>query len=173
MSFPAEYHKVAPWSRWLLDLHYKVFPQYAFVDRAWPTIGASLLCFAIIMSPHLRKLLSRRPLVWLGKISFPLYLLHGTFMRTILAWLLFARQHLVEMEERNGEETFVVKKYPLPGLPTFLVVMPIFFPILFFATHMWANKVEPHFGAITKTVEDICFGKRDAGKPLVLPTRHD
>ena len=173
MSFPAEYQKVQPWSRFLLNLHYKVFPTYAFLDRSWPTTGAALLCFTVIMSPHLRMILSRRPLLWLGKISFPLYLLHGSFMRSILAWLIFARQHLIEMEERNGAETYVVMKYPLPNFPTFLVVFPIFLPILFFSTHIWANKIEPHFGAITKVAEEICFGKREVSRSMILPTRQD
>ena len=166
MSFPAEYQKQAPWSRFLLKLHYKVFPAAAFVDRSWPAMGSALLCFTIIMSPQLRRVLSHRVFLWLGKISFPLYLLHGSFMRSILAWLLFAKQSLVEMEERNGSETYVVMKYPLPSMATFWVVLPIFFLILFPATHLWAIKVEPQFGAITKKAEEVFCGKSD---PPALP----
>ena len=173
MSFPSDFQKEQPWCRYLLGLHYKIFPTYAFVDRTWPTIGAALLCFTIIMSPHLRFALSRRPLLWLGKISFPLYLLHGSFMRSILSWLLFAKQRLVEFEERNGNETYVVMKYPLPRWPTFVLVMPIFFTVLLFATHYWAKKVEPHFGAITKTLEDVVFGKKELSRSMILPTRQD
>ena len=173
MSFPAEYQKEQTWCRFLLNLHYKIFPTYAFVDRTWPTMGSSLLCFTIIMSPHLRKILSKRPLLWLGKISFPLYLLHGSFMRSILSWLLFAKQSLVEFEEQNGSETYVIMKYPLPGASTFCIVLPIFFAVLFLATQFWATKIEPHFGAVTKLLEDIMFGKREINKPTILPTRHE
>ena len=132
-------------------------------------MGSVLLCFTIVMSPQLRRVLSHRVFLWLGKISFPLYLLHGSFMRSILAWLLFAKQSLVEMEERNGAQTYVVMKYPLPSAATFWVVLPIFFLVLFPATHLWAIKVEPHFGAITMKVEEICYGKSDPGRTATLP----
>lgn len=162
MSFPAEYQNSAPWSAFLLKWHYKIFPKDAVIDRCWPTMGALLLCLTIVMSPHLRRALSHRVLLWLGKISFPLYLLHGSFMRSILAWLLFANSALVEMEERDGAETYVVMRYPLPDYPTFVVVMPIFFAVLFGATHVWANRVEPHFGTVTKRLEEVMMGKETA-----------
>ncbi|KAL8721971.1 MAG: hypothetical protein Q9225_001446 [Loekoesia sp. 1 TL-2023] len=142
-------------------------PTNAEIMRFWPTIGAQLLTFSIVMSPHTRRALSHRWLLWLGKISFPLYLLHGSFMRSILAWLLFSRQQITEIEEEGKKHM----RYPLPGTPTFLVVMPIFFVILFTATHFWAIKVEPYFGIITKTAEDIMFGKSD--KTTALPVRRD
>lgn len=92
-------------------------------------------------------------------------------MRSILSWLLFAREHLVEFEERNGDQSTIVMKYPLPGYTTFVVVMPVFFVILFTATHLWAMKVEPQFGIITKKAEDLMFGKQE--RPPALPVRHD
>ncbi|KAL9130625.1 MAG: hypothetical protein Q9217_001239 [Psora testacea] len=173
MSFPAEFQQQARWSSFLLRLHHKIFSETALVDRTWPSMGALLLCFTIVMSPHLRRALAHKWLLWLGKISFPLYLLHGSFMRSILAWLLFANESLIEMEERNGSETYIVMKYPLPSTATFVVVMPVFFVILFTATHLWAQKVEPHFGAMTKKAEDIMFGKTDGARPTVLPVRQD
>lgn len=173
MSFPAEFQNQTGWTNFLLKLHYKIFPTGAFLDRSWPATGSTLLCFTIIMSPHLRKILSHRSFLWLGKISFPLYLLHGSFMRSILAWMLFANQELREYQEVNGADTYVVMKYPLPSATTFYIVMPIFFPLIFASTHLWAQRVEPHFGVITKRAEDILCGKKAVTKPSVLPTRHD
>ena len=170
MSFPSEYQKQAGWSHFLYKLHYKLFPAHSFIDRVWPLMGAVLLCFTAVMSPQLRRVLTHRVFLWLGKISFPLYLLHGSFMRSILAWLLFANQSLVEVQEQNGQQTYVVMKYPLPSTATFWFVIPIFFAILFPATHLWATKVEPHFGAITKKAEEIFRGKGDtSGRPTPLP----
>lgn len=171
MSFPSEYHEYAHWSSFLLDMYHKVAPEWAELSRFWPTIGSLLLCFTVVMSPHLRRILSHKFFLWLGKISFPLYLLHGSFMRSILSWLLFANSKLTEMEESNKGETYVVMRYLLPSIPTFMVVMPIFFAILFAATHFWAIKVEPYFGIITKRMEDLMTGKQE--RPPALPVRHD
>lgn len=167
MSFPSQFHDWAPWSDKLLQWYWKIAPNNAELMRFWPTIGAQLLAFSIVMSPHLRRALSHRWFLWLGKISFPLYLLHGSFMRSILAWLLFSRQQITEIEEEGKKNM----RYPLPGAPTFMVVMPMFFVILFTATHFWAVKIEPYFGIITKTAEDIMFGKKEASS--ALPVRND
>lgn len=171
MSFPSDYQNHAAWSKFLLEWHATLAPQNAELSRFWPTLGAQLLCFTIVMSPYLRRALSLRPFLWLGKISFPLYLLHGTFMRSLLSWLLFANQRLEEMEEHQGEETFVVMRYPLPPRSTFVVVLPIYFVILFYTAHVWTQKVEPHFGTITKRAEDLMFGKEQRTTPL--PVRQD
>ena len=167
MSFPSQFQDWARWSDFLLRWHNKIAPVNAELMRFWPTIGAQLLTFSIVMSPHLRRALSQRWLLWLGKVSFPLYLLHGSFMRSILAWLLFSRQKITEIEE-EGKKSM---RYPLPGIPTFLIAMPAFFVILFTATHFWATKIEPYFGIITKTAEDIMVGKSEKG--TALPVRRD
>lgn len=171
MSFPSQFQTWAPWSNFLLEWFNKVSPANAELSRFWPTIGAQLLCLTVVLSPHMRRGLSHPWLLWLGKVSFPLYLLHGSFMRSLLSWLLFAREHLVEFEERNGDESIIIMKYPLPGYTTFIIVMPVFFVILFTATHLWATKVEPQFGLITKKAEDLMFGKQE--RPTALPVRHD
>lgn len=167
MSFPSEFQDWTPWSNFLLHWHHKLAPHNAELMRFWPTIGAQILTLSFVMSPHFRRALSRPWLLWLGKISFPLYLLHGSFMRSILAWILFSRQQITEIEE--GGKKFM--RYPLPGTPTFLVAMPIFFVILFTATHFWAIKVEPYFGIMTKTAEDIMYDKSE--KSTALPVRRD
>lgn len=126
-----------------------------------------------MLSPHFRRALSNRYLLWLGKISFPLYLLHGTVMRTVLTWLLFSRSELSAMRQGAGDETKLLMRYPIPGYTMFFITMPVFFVILFGLTHLWAQKVEPHFGTITKMAEDLMFGKKQQDRPTVLPVRQD
>lgn len=172
MSFPSQFHNHAPWSDLLLEWHYKIAPPNAEVQRFFPSLGAQLLIFTAVLSSHLRRLLSHRYLLWLGKISFPLYLLHGSVMRTILSWLLFSRSELVEMQEHTGDKTYIILRYPIPSYTMFFITMPIFFVILFSISHVWAQKVEPYFGIITKTAEDIMFGKKQE-RSTVLPIRHD
>ncbi|KAL8716378.1 MAG: hypothetical protein Q9220_000285 [cf. Caloplaca sp. 1 TL-2023] len=167
MSFPSQFQDWARWSDILLQGFRKIAPVNAEVSRFWPTLGAQLLTITIVMSPHLRRFFGHRWFLWLGKISFPLYLLHGSFLRSILAWMLFARSRLTEVEEEGKKHM----RYPLPGIPTFLAAMPVFMVILFTATHFWAIKVEPYFGIMTKTAEDIMFGKGE--KNPALPMRKD
>ena len=157
MSFPSEFQTWSPWCKILLEWFYIIAPPNITLSRFWPSIGAQLLTFGIVMSPHLRRALSHSWLLFLGKISFPLYLLHGTFMRSILAWLLFALQDLQRVEE-DGKQYM---RYPQPGLLTFAIVVPIFITILISASYLWTVKVEPLFGWMTRKAEDVMFGKED------------
>ena len=186
MSFPSESQHWAPWSMTLFKWYTYIAPENAELMRFWPTVGAQLLCLTIMCSPHLRRFLSHPVFLWLGKISFPLYLLHGTLMRSVLSWLLFAGQNLTPMEtERRlppvplpghenamvGSEAVVIMRYPLPKPLVFVAVLPLFFVILGVVCHYWTNNVEPHFGTITKKAEDIMFGKET--RPATLPIRQD
>jgi hypothetical protein len=58
-------------------------------DRTIGAFAGIFLIFSILFSASLRRFLSLPPFVWLGSISFPLYLLHGTFIRLPLAYILF------------------------------------------------------------------------------------
>jgi hypothetical protein len=95
-SYPDEPERAA-WSR----VSKSLFDRYITISGGKPlvislTIGEThrtiaaiasiLLITSIIFNPSLQRLLSHRFLVFLGSISFPLYLLHGTFMRTALTW---------------------------------------------------------------------------------------
>ncbi len=47
------------------------------------TLGAAGIFFCVLTSAPLAKVLSARPLVWLGKVSFSVYLLHFIFLCSI------------------------------------------------------------------------------------------
>jgi len=44
---------------------------------------------SIIFSPTLQRLLSNRFLLFLGSISYPIFLLHNTLLRTVLVWAVY------------------------------------------------------------------------------------
>lgn len=171
MSFPAQFQPWTYWSNGLLLLAEKIAPENIDVARYWPTIGAQLLSMTIVLSPHMRRSLSHPWLLWLGKISFPLYLLHGSLMRSVLAWMTFQGQVLEEFEAFEGQKSTVTMRYPIPGTATLAVVIPIFMVILLAASHGWAIKVEPWFGWVTEKAQKIMIA--DGERTTVLPTRRD
>ena len=88
-------------------------------------------------------------------------------MRSLLTALLFAGAEPAKIVE--GRTTYI--RLPLPGIPTFLFALPVFFVVLFCAADAWAEKVEPVFGIITKKAEVLMFGK--AERQPALPVRTD
>jgi len=61
--------------------------------RTWYIIGASLVMTALLNSRRLQRLLSQSPFVFLGRISFSLYILHQLILGTMtsMLFLLFVR----------------------------------------------------------------------------------
>lgn len=55
-------------------------------SRWWPTLAAGMLVLSSVRSCHLEWLLSVSPLVWLGEVSFALYLFHLPIICSIGAW---------------------------------------------------------------------------------------
>ena len=170
MSFPDEYPDWAPWSRQLNTLGKTIFPTDAEQGRFWPGIGAHILCFSVLLSPMMRKAFSHPYLLYLGKISFSLYLLHGPLMRSVLAWITFTpvslnwKPNLKPDGELDGTQWI-----PLPRPLSFVIILPVFWAFMFWVVHLWSVKVEPYFGKATRRLEELACGE-DGG---VLPVQKE
>jgi peptidoglycan/LPS O-acetylase OafA/YrhL len=189
MSYPASNPSGAPWSAFLEQFGYTHFGPQA-LDRMYGSIGGVLLAAAIIISPHARVLLSQRPLKWLGKVSFAIYLLHGTFMRTIFAWLLFFGAEKQEFQEKisrgwEAEEFMAVWRYPVPGTFRCTVATVALLASTLAGSQLWNLKVEPVCARVTTLLEKLVSGsltnddalnamsKENPEKQPILPLRRD
>lgn len=56
-------------------------------SRWWPTLAALLLVLSSVRSSHVERALSAPPLVWLGEVSFALYLFHLPIICSIGGWI--------------------------------------------------------------------------------------
>lgn len=177
MSIPSNDAQSMPWSWNLVVLFAKIFPEQAMWDvtRVIASSGALLLCLSIMCSPQLRRLLSARPLRWLGKLSFPIYLLHAAFMRSIMAWIIFGGRPMAEFIEHAEDGTEIpVMRYMQPGPVRIWIGIIVGMSSMLLAAHVWANKLEPMFGRITAWAESHMQGKNDGlgilnGKPEGSP----
>ncbi|KAL4805107.1 acyltransferase 3 [Aspergillus unguis] len=75
--FPPEYAFLEP----VQTSHWTAYSAIANVESCWHTIGASLLVFAIASSAPLQRPFLTTPLQYLGKLHFPIYLVHQLVFR--------------------------------------------------------------------------------------------
>ncbi|EXJ73928.1 uncharacterized protein A1O5_02222 [Cladophialophora psammophila CBS 110553] len=180
MSYPGSYAEAASWSTWLRDFATQYFPTEATaaIERMYGSLGGILLIVGILISPHARWTLSRPLLLWLGKISFAIYLIHGMFLRTVFAWALHLGHSKQIMTEHtpSGEE-YNVERYPLPGYFQRAVATVIMGACVGVASHFWNLKLEPLFAKITARLEGIVTGNVEpepkSNGNTILPLRKD
>eukprot|EP00742_Colponemidia_sp_Colp-10_P011445 GILJ01012719.1.p1 GENE.GILJ01012719.1~~GILJ01012719.1.p1 ORF type:complete len:430 (+),score=34.97 GILJ01012719.1:3-1292(+) len=72
------------WCVWISDFVY-IFTD--FINAVTYTVASALILFAIIHSPRLQKVFSSRICVFLGKVSFAVYLYHMLVHTTVLTGL--------------------------------------------------------------------------------------
>src|SRR5579864_1814278 len=138
-------------------LYFTSFNVLDNLDRLIPLVGASLFILSIHFSRFLREGLSNRLLLFLGSISFPLYLLHGIMMKTILSWILYGilpHQWL----KTNEDEQFIRN---VQGL-----VFILWMGVLIFVTTIWRDLVDRWSVNFARRISDVSAKKRDLSKEI-------
>ena len=127
---------------------------------------------SIHFSPGLRRFLSNRVFVFLGGVSFPVYLLHGTFIRIFLTWAFFRflpalpfLNILHESTDANGDEIVEARCDTMGCRLSALVVLVIWFTFLLTFARLWKSKVDVWAMHISKYTEDVVTGKREIEFP--------
>ena len=157
-GYPEVSPEWASWSQNLSQIGRFIFPNDIW--RYWTSIGAQLVTLAVLMSPRMQDMLSCPALVWLGSVSLPLYLIHGPLVRSLLAWMLFGWQKpvLYHSQDEYGNLTNAWEQRLFPAGWVFCIVLPVFWFILLWASHLWTTWVDPWCAYITKRMENIMCG---------------
>ncbi|KAL5355384.1 acyltransferase family-domain-containing protein [Aspergillus floccosus] len=175
-GYPGEHPEWATWS----DIMYKaaqyIFPPEVNIGKRYTAVGVDLIIFAIYISPSTKEFLSSRLLLWLGKQSFAVYLVHGTLLRTVLCWMLYgiSGQPWEEIVDENGNPIYdedgnrVLPPW-LPIRPPWVVAIsiPAWIALVYFCASLWTNYVDPFCARITQKIENWMFvdDEKDAAPP--------
>ncbi|OQD73545.1 hypothetical protein PENDEC_c014G06124 [Penicillium decumbens] len=88
-SFPDENPSWMPWSRAVDAVGQSLIPNGGELNRHVVSLGTTIFVFGVFFSSHARRLLAHPFMNFIGRISFPIYLLHNTLIRTVLSWVLY------------------------------------------------------------------------------------
>ncbi|RMD40017.1 hypothetical protein DV735_g5096, partial [Chaetothyriales sp. CBS 134920] len=180
MSYTGVAWEQASWTRVLFRFASRYLPmdKAGSYERAYGTIGAIILILTMVNSPTMRWLLSRKPLRFLGRISFAIYLLHGIVLRSVFAWVLFSG---VNKAEAEPDGVYPEHGYPVPGFVHCGVATIIAGVVILTASHIWHEVMEPWFGKMTSMAEHAVSASLPAvygvnvedEKDPILPIRED
>ncbi|KAJ5561749.1 hypothetical protein N7535_003790 [Penicillium sp. DV-2018c] len=153
-SYPDQFAGQTAWSSQLESLAEMLFPQGAHVGRYYAGLGAQMICLGVILSASMRRILSHPVLLWLGSISFPLYLLHGPLMRSVLVYIIYLPMSVGFTPAVRADGTPDPESYiPTPNPLRLGIALVAFFVFLLYVVQQWAKHVEPRLGAATAAFE--------------------
>jgi peptidoglycan/LPS O-acetylase OafA/YrhL len=124
-------------------------------------LGLLFIALGIHFSNHIKTVLSNKYLLWLGKNSFAVYLLHGTLMRTLLTYMYYGISLPPNVTNDKGESV-PGPALSISGRVRFWFWLPIWFAITYTAAHFWTKYVDPWCAKLTQRLENYCFEETQA-----------
>ncbi|KAL9002575.1 MAG: hypothetical protein Q9188_004504 [Gyalolechia gomerana] len=168
-SYPEEHPEWARWSTKMVDLGHWIFPKLVEFARYYPGMGADMVATGIMFNTTAKTILSQRLLCWMGKLSWPVYLLHAPLIRTVLTWVLFGAS--VRPPQGTDQDGNQLPPGWLPIANPWIVVfaIPLFYVFLYRVAGFWAQYVDPWCTNVTQQFENMVFREdAKADKPLLL-----
>jgi len=156
-----------PWSNFMLKLSHYIFPpNHPDTPRFYTGLGLTFLALGIHFSDLIKVLLSNKYLLWLGKNSFAVYLLHGTLLRTVLVWMEYGFVRPADIVNNDGTIT-EGKHLELGGRLRFWFWIPVWFALQYYLANLWTCFVDPFCARVTEKLEKYTFENEE--EKSVLP----
>jgi len=130
-SYPEDHAEYQSWSRGLQWLSTWLLPEGYDAPRYFTAFGLELIVLGIHFSPTVRKFLSNNLLLWLGRNSFAVYLLHGSLLRSVLTWMMYGIRMPKDFIGGDGQLYREQLQFQSRGGWTVLLCVPVWFCLLY------------------------------------------
>ncbi|CZR67615.1 related to hard surface induced protein 3 [Phialocephala subalpina] len=168
-SYPETKAEWMPWSNAMLSLSKYIFPpSHPDTPRFYTGLGLTFLALGLHFSDHAKQVLSYKYLLWCGKNSFAVYLLHGTFLRTVLVWMLYGFVAPKDILNEDGS----VHEAPHLELGSrwwFYLAVGMWFGVMYWAANLWTTYVDAWCGRFTASLEKRTFHQEEEKSQPLLP----
>jgi peptidoglycan/LPS O-acetylase OafA/YrhL len=163
-SYPESNIERAYWSRsqdWILSA---ILPKDSEFPKFASSFGFSLLTIGGALLPGYTDILSHRILLWLGKRSFAVYLLHGTLLRWLLTWMVCgtALPPNLQIQQPEGGSP----KVEYAGNMWLLFCLPVWLGVLYGLAEIWTRYVDT--AAERFTTQLVAYIRQEDVKGLSL-----
>ena len=151
-GYPEKNNAWATWSYFVNQLGLKVFKAKTEMSRNWGSVGSSLILLGCLYSPHAKAGLSHPYLVWMGKVSYSVFLIHSFLIKSILCWMLYWGSTAPTMVDDEGSQ--YTGWLPHARGPRLAASLLVFFGVLYPLAWAWFVYVESACGKVVSWIED-------------------
>lgn len=138
-NFPQNAAENAPWSNAMKIIMESITHKDSDIRRYWDSLGASTVFIAIFFSGPMRRVLTSKVFNFLGRVSFPVYLIHNLLIKTVLAWMVYFPSWMNPQFNENGEQMDLAR----PGKAHMAVAIMVFYYILYRVAYLWTCTIDP------------------------------
>ncbi|KAJ9648832.1 hypothetical protein H2201_005092 [Coniosporium apollinis] len=168
-SYPTDAVENAPWSSFMAQIMKPVVPNGADIRRYWDTIGASLILLGCFFSTNARRLLSSSVFNFLGRVSFPVYLLHNTLIKSVLTWMVYLPSAMNPPHNEKGEQMDLQRGSTIH----ILIAVVVFYYLLYRIAWYWTLYIDPLCARAVKVITSWAYGDpadnpNHAEKPILI-----
>ncbi|KAF2123393.1 hypothetical protein P153DRAFT_328451 [Dothidotthia symphoricarpi CBS 119687] len=154
-GYPQDSPQNAHWSHVMQKFMHSITVEKSDVRRYWDHIGASTVLLGIFFSRNARRVLTSPVFNFLGRVSFPVYLMHNTFIKSVLTWMIYLPSAMNPQRNAKGEPMDLQR-----GSRTHMVLAIIaFYYILYRCAALWVKHVDPICATIVNTATKWAYGE--------------
>lgn len=166
--YPQDAPENTVWSDTMRVTMFTITPSGADIRRYWDSIGATLITLGVFFSPHARRILSSSICNFLGRVSFPVYLLHNQLIKTLLTWMVYLPSVMDPTLDNKGE---IVLWYTKGRDLWVFASVVIYLWVLYRLAVWWTVYIDPAVARVVRWGVRLAYGEGDGlgsgEKPLI------
>jgi len=154
-GYPQDSPQNAHWSHIMSKIMRSVTADKSDVRRYWDHIGAATILLGIFFSRNARRLLSSPIFNFLGRVSFPVYLMHNTFIKSVLTWMVYLPSAMNPPRDENGH-LMDLKRGTTSHV---FIAIVIFYYLLYRSAALWVQYIDPFCGKMVSAATSWAYGE--------------
>ncbi|KAL1595166.1 hypothetical protein SLS60_009854 [Paraconiothyrium brasiliense] len=154
-GFPQDAPHNAHWSDSMSRFMQAITVEKSDIRRYWDHIGASTVLLGIFFSRNARRVLTSPVFNFLGRVSFPVYLMHNTFIKSVLTWMVYLPSAMNPPRNEKGQQMDLQR-----GSTTHVFIAVVcFYYILYRSAALWVTHVDPFCAKLVNAATGWAYGE--------------
>lgn len=162
-GYPQDAAQNARWSHTMQKFMHSMTVKDTDVRRYWDHLGASTVLLGIFFSRNARRLLTSPIFNFVGRVSFPVYLMHNTMIKTVLTWMVYLPSAMNPPRNEKGEPMDLQRGSTIH----IFIAVALFYYILYRLAALWVQYIDPVCAKIVNAFTKWATGDSQPAGPIL------